>query len=166
VLSGTARRCSRCGLTKPGDEFAGTAGIKVDTYCRPCRSEYGKAHYAANRQRYIEAEARRKRARAEERIAFLIEFFRTHPCVDCGETDPLVLEFDHLRDKHFNIGKQFSSRSWQKILEEMEKCDVVCANCHRRRTARRHGTVRALLVEGRTWPPTPRTYNRLDAGEV
>jgi hypothetical protein len=77
----------------------------------------------------------------------LIEFFRTHPCVDCGETDPLVLEFDHLGDKRFTISHNFSGRNWQSILKEMEKCDVVCANCHRRRTARQFGHLRAVLVE-------------------
>jgi hypothetical protein len=61
------RRCSRCGAVKLAAEFAGRPGVKVDTYCRPCRSAYGKEHYAANRQRYIEMEAKRKRARAEKR---------------------------------------------------------------------------------------------------
>jgi hypothetical protein len=46
-----------------------------------------------------------------------------------------VLEFDHLRDKRFSIGQDISRRSWRSILAEMEKCEVVCANCRRRRTA-------------------------------
>jgi hypothetical protein len=66
--------------------------------------------------------------------------------VDCGETDPLVLEFDHLRDKRFNIGNALPYRNWASILAEIEKCAVVCANCHRRRTARRIGSVRAVLT--------------------
>jgi hypothetical protein len=58
-----------------------------------------------------------------------------------------VLEFDHLEgeDKSFNIGQALSYRNWQSILDEIEKCDVVCANCHRRRTARRLGALRAVL---------------------
>jgi hypothetical protein len=139
-------RCSRCGVVKPAAAFAGTPGVKVDTYCRPCRSAYGKKHYAANRQRYIEMEAKRKRARAEKRMRFLLDFFRTHPCVDCGEDDPLVLEFDHLENKSFDIGAGLPDRPWDSLLAEIEKCEVVCANCHRRRTARRLGSVRALLV--------------------
>lgn len=74
-----------------------------------------------------------------------LEYFRAHPCSDCGETDPLVLEFDHLRDKRFEVTNQFASRNWQEILDEIAKCEVVCANCHRRRTARRAGYLRAVL---------------------
>jgi hypothetical protein len=99
----------------------------------------------ANRQKYIDAEARRKRERAESRTRYLIEYFRAHPCADCGESDPLVLEFDHLRDKRFEVTNQFASRNWQEILDEISKCEVVCANCHRRRTARRAGYLRAVL---------------------
>jgi hypothetical protein len=107
---------------------------------------YGREHYAANRQRYIVLEAKRKRARAEKRMLYLLAYFELHPCVDCGETDPLVLEFDHVRDKFFDIGAGLPDRNWQTILKEIAKCEVVCANCHRRRTAKRLGTVRSLLA--------------------
>ena len=84
-----------------------------------------------------------------ERTGYLIEYFESHPCVECGEADPIVLEFDHLRDKSFAIGPELAKRSWQAILDEIEKCEVVCANCHRRRTAHRRGSVRAVLTNGR-----------------
>ena len=98
-------RCSYCGRMKEPDEFSWRRKNRGqrDTYCRPCRSEYGKAHYAANRQRYIDNAAIRKEAQSKERAKYLIKFFETHPCVDCGESDPLVLEFDHLDDKLFTI---------------------------------------------------------------
>ena len=113
--------------------------------CRSCRSEYGKEHYAANRQRYVDQARDRKRVLARERSAYLIGFFKDHPCCDCGESDPIVLEFDHIFGKSFNIGSALRYRNWQSILDEIAKCEVVCANCHRRRTARRGGHVRALL---------------------
>jgi hypothetical protein len=59
----------------------------------------------------------------------------------------VVLEFDHLRDKLFSVGQDLSRRSWSSILAEIEKCEVVCANCHRRRTARRRGALRMLLSQ-------------------
>jgi hypothetical protein len=147
-MKGKGRRCARCGEVKPLSDFNWRRISKRerDTYCRPCRSAYGKEHYVANRQRYIDLEAKRKRARAQKRMRYLLEYFEVHPCADCGEADPMVLEFDHLRDKSFAIGAGLPDRNWESILREIEKCDVVCANCHRRRTAKRAGTVRALIA--------------------
>ena len=74
-------------------------------------------------------------------------YFRDHPCVDCGETDPIVLEFDHLRDKKFGISTGIRNRNWADVLDEIAKCEVVCANCHRRRTVRRGGFIRAAVAQ-------------------
>ena len=68
-------------------------------YYRPCRADYKQEHYAANRQRYLDNAQKRKQVMLRVRTSFLLEFFTTHPCVDCGETDPIVLEFEHLSDK-------------------------------------------------------------------
>jgi hypothetical protein len=81
-----------------------------------------------------------------ERTAYLVSFLRKHPCVDCGEDDPVVLEFDHLRDKEFSIGKGMRDRPWKRVLAEMDKCEVVCANCHRRQTNRRGGFIRTIVI--------------------
>jgi hypothetical protein len=59
---------------------------------------------------------------------------------------PGVLDFDHRGDKAFAIGEAITYRRWETILAEIAKCDVVCANCHRRRTARRNGSVRAAMA--------------------
>ena len=142
------RRCSRCGIPKPIDEFAWRRRRKLqrDTFCRPCRSAYGKEHYAKNKQRYIDNAAALTRKVRLERTKLLLEYFESHPCVDCGEHDPVVLEFDHLRDKRFDVGNRLVSVKWQTILDEIAKCEVVCANCHRRRTAVRRGALRAVLT--------------------
>jgi hypothetical protein len=140
------RRCGRCSQSKPIAEFAWHRKAKGqrDNYCRPCRAAYKQEHYAAHRQRYVANASRRKRALIAERTAFLIEFFRERPCVDCDETDPLVLEFDHIGQKNFSISVGIRGHKWQSVLDEIERCEVVCANCHRRRTAIRAGFVRAL----------------------
>jgi hypothetical protein len=143
------QRCSRCGEIKPATAFSWRRRAKGqrDTFCRPCRSAYGREHYEAHRQRYIDQAAESKRRLTLERTLYLLDYFKSHPCVDCGELDPVVLEFDHLRDKSFTIGQALSRKGWANILAEMEKCEVVCANCHRRRTAVRRGALRAVLTQ-------------------
>ncbi len=141
--------CTRCRLRKPASNFAWhrKARGQRDTYCQPCRAAYKREHYEANRERYIANAHRRKQAIALERAALLIEFFREQPCVNCGESDPMVLEFDHLADKRFNIAKGLRTHSWRAVLDEIAKCEVVCANCHRRRTAHRGGFARAAVAQ-------------------
>jgi hypothetical protein len=149
ISGGESSRCYRCGETKPIGEFSwrNKAKGRRDSFCRPCRSAYGKEHYAANKQRYIDQAAVVKQRLVRDRWVYLIEFFQSNPCADCGELDPLVLEFDHVAEKSFNIGAALRDRNWQSILDEIDKCEVVCANCHRRRTARRGGFARAQLAE-------------------
>ena len=134
---------------KPLEDFAWRRKAKGQrhNYCRPCHSEYHREHYLANKQRYIDQARERKDALRLERTKYLIEYFATHPCADCGERDPIVLEFDHLGDKLFNIGAVLTYRNWASILAEIEKCEVVCANCHRRRTKKRQKAMRVILAD-------------------
>ena len=142
------QKCYSCGELKPADQLAWRRKQQGqrDSFCRPCRSAYHRKHYAENRRRYVAQAGERKRRLALERTKYLLEYFRAHPCTDCGEGDPVVLEFDHIgEDKLFDIAQSLPYRSWQSILNEMQKCEVVCANCHRRRTAERRGALRHLL---------------------
>src|SRR4051794_22454594 len=112
---------------KPAADFAWRRKSKGqrDSFCRPCRAEYHREHYAANRTRYVkEARARKKRLRLT-RTCYLLEYFIEHPCSDCGEGDPVVLEFDHVTgEKAFDVGQALPYRNWQSILEEIDKCEV------------------------------------------
>ncbi len=155
------RKCARCGVTKALKEFAGVGNKsgKIDCYCRSCRAEYGREHYEANRERYIDLAQRRKDELREINYQLLLKFLRAHPCADCGESDVLVLEFDHVGEKSFGIATALRDRLWPDILVEIGKCDVVCANCHRRRTAQRGGWARfvaAQLPEAEPRAPRPR----------
>jgi hypothetical protein len=151
------RRCDRCGELKAVAEFAWRRRRGVqrrDNYCRGCRAEYQREHYEKHKERYVERAVRRKQQLIAERAKFMIELFRARPCADCGETDPLVLEFDHLVDKKFNVGAGIRERNLQSVRDEIAKCDVVCANCHRRRTAFRAGSLRLVIAQRRAAQPT------------
>ena len=65
----------------------------------------------------------------------LSEIKEASGCTDCGVTNPIVLDFDHLKDKKYNISRMIHDGfSWAAIKKEIAKCEVVCANCHRIRT--------------------------------
>jgi hypothetical protein len=131
--------CTGCGLERPISEFpvkhkkTGARG----TWCRACRSAYGKEHYQQNRGAYLARTKARRHRERDSYWAWLMTYLQSHPCVDCGETDPVVLTFDHrdLKDKTDTIGRLLSRSGWKVFLAEVAKCDVRCANCHRLRTA-------------------------------
>lgn len=67
---------------------------------------------------------------------FVLDYLKSHPCVDCGESNPVVLEFDHITSDKISAISAMIWRpySTEKIAEEIAKCVVRCANCHRRKT--------------------------------
>lgn len=94
-----------------------------------------------------ESSGRKRQARATsiggrgkaENLEFLRNHFRAHPCVDCGETDLAVLEFDHVRGQKTTEVSKLLTSSLARVKAEVALCDVRCANCHRRKTARECG---------------------------
>ncbi len=83
--------------------------------------------------------------------AFVLDYFHTHPCVDCGIGEPVVLEFDHRdpRMKTANVGWLICSGSLEDLKAEIAKCDVRCGNCHRRKTLLQFPSYRAFMAAAR-----------------
>ncbi|MFA6476600.1 MAG: hypothetical protein WCV68_04330 [Candidatus Paceibacterota bacterium] len=72
----------------------------------------------------------------------LLNFLSSKSCLDCGEDDPIVLEFDHInpKSKFKTIAKMLSGHySWDSVLAEISKCEIRCANCHRKKTYGQYG---------------------------
>lgn len=134
-----AKRCSRCGVTKAASEFSiknKKTGLRT-AWCRECRRAYGREHYRANTAAYMSRARKRKPGDRVRARAIVAEYLRAHPCIDCGETDILLLDFDH-RDgsaKRAPVARLVSSGSISLVMAEIAKCDVRCGNCHRKRTA-------------------------------
>jgi hypothetical protein len=82
---------------------------------------------------------RSRLARLHRNWSHIFEYLRLHPCERCGEANPVVLEFDHLRDKLREVTVIAAFGGWADLLAEIEKCRVLCANCHRRHTAQQAG---------------------------
>lgn len=138
------RTCSVCKLDKEISEYSKkrvkkNGEIVYQYSCKACHKIYSDSHYIKNKSKYIKKAIGRRKNYKDEMYKFLIDYFKLHPCVDCGESNPIVLEFDHVSGEKIEaisvmISKQFSK---QIILEEINKCEVRCANCHRLKTAER-----------------------------
>ena len=92
-------------------------------------------------------EKRNKKARDILR-RFLFDFLSSHPCVDCGEQDVVVLDFDHTKNKTTEVSSAVRL-CWplSEVKKEIEKCVVRCANCHRRKTAKERGWWQLSLIQ-------------------
>ena len=101
-----------------------------------CQRVHARRHYERNTVT-IKARARIWNVVNRKAVqAALGLYLQEHPCVVCGESDPVVLEFDH-RDpalKEFSVkSNRAFGMALRNVLAEVAKCDVRCANCHRRR---------------------------------
>jgi hypothetical protein len=130
------KRCGKCGDDKLFDEFAKNKR-KNDgrqQWCRACHHAHHVDYYPKNKKRFRDYDhALRERLRA-----IVFAHLMTNACVDCGEKDPIVLDFDHVRGvKAFNIAVATANGavSTRTLMEEISKCEIRCANCHRRKTS-------------------------------
>ena len=135
------KTCSRCKKEKLLSEF----NFKIKArglysyQCRECSRYYIKSHYNNNRTYYLLKAKKRNQKIRDEARTYIWNYLTKHPCLDCSEKDPVVLEFDHTRDKLFTISSVGRNRSLLQIKEEVKKCEIRCANCHRRKTAKQFG---------------------------
>ena len=136
----TEKYCTKCKRVKLHGEFRAntTRAYGLQNWCKLCEDANKAKWYETNS---VEAKKRSrdgKAARHKVLIDFIVSYFADHPCIDCGETDILVLDFDHVRGKKIaSISAWLSGKhSLDKIKHEIGKCEVRCSNCHRRRTAR------------------------------
>jgi len=98
------------------------------------RREYQRAYmrnwYQKNKAKHI-SYVRNRAGRIE---AWLKEYKSSLSCLECGESHPACLEFHHLNpeDKKFSIGRKERRKSLKSLKDEIAKCRVLCANCHRK----------------------------------
>lgn len=151
------RLCPGCGETRALSEFnwKDRAKGKPQVYCKECSRRYLRDHYERNRPYYVRKARVRNRAVRRSLLDRVLEYLSTHPCIDCGEADPVVLDFDHVdpATKSFDItAKIGNGGAWRTIEAEIAKCVVRCANDHRRRTARQFGWYRLEAFQTNSAP--------------
>lgn len=134
--------CPRCKQDLPDADFNKNKARKdgLSSVCRLCNSAYKKEYYAVNSSSIVDKVLKRR----QEIKELFWKYKEDLPCMDCGLVDPIVLDFDHLRDKDRNVSQMVADGlGWESILAEIAKCEPVCSNCHRRRTHYRRQAVLA-----------------------
>jgi hypothetical protein len=130
------RICSRCKASKPITDFnfRSRATDVRHIYCRECGKKFTRSHYRRNKRQYLDRNMRAKKERRE-----YLRQVKSRPCADCGVQYPYyVMDFDHREgeEKIFELNRVVYV-TMRAVKREIEKCDVVCSNCHRERTYQR-----------------------------
>ncbi len=133
------KHCKSCNEDKPISEFSFKNKSKgtLNSKCRVCRNAYVKTHYKQNKRQYLDRNKRYLPEKIEKTKMMFCEYLSNHKCLHCGESDIRTFEFDHRNptEKVHNVYTMLSQGvSWKKILLEIDKCDVLCSNCHKKRT--------------------------------
>lgn len=143
--------CTKCGITKNLSSFYNNKTHKdgKSSHCKKCYCAGRRQAYAENRNNIKEQQRLNKIRYKDVNRKYIWKYLVTHPCVDCGETNIIKLDFDHIEPdkKLFNI----STIKWislEGLKKEIAKCDVRCSNCHRVRTA----------IQQNSWRVNPEKY--------
>lgn len=134
--------CGKCGDPKDESLFRKrTMKTKVglQSWCAECMDSNRMKSYYENHDHEIERKKKQRKSNRKENMIRIFAILEESGCVDCGEKDPVVLDFDHLGDKKFTISNRVDQYKWERIAAEIAKCVVRCANCHRRKTAKELG---------------------------
>ncbi len=148
--------CSKCKIEKPETEYfvKDKKSGRLHTHCKGCYKEHRKTYYAEHYLKYRDmyrerAKVRRAQIKHSLRVK-LVSYLKDKSCKICGESDIRTLEFDHLDPaaKRFGIAMAITDgRKWSDILEEIELCQILCANCHKKRTAAQYGWYKAIGID-------------------
>ena len=134
--------CTKCKIELNNDLFNKNKSKKdgLNNICKICSKERSRKYYNDNRQNHIyNISIRNERLRNRNR-KLIVDYLSSKSCIDCGNLDSRVLEFDHLpefkkfKDVSYLIAGGYSE---EIIRKEIDKCEVVCCNCHRVRTINR-----------------------------
>lgn len=137
------KHCPSCKQERSVSEFSKNRYRKdgIQTSCKQCQKERDKTYYQSTK---IEHDATNKRLRLRNQQA-VYGYLKTHPCVDCSLSDPVVLTFDHVQGKKLGNVSDMVKRpcSLLTIFNEIEKCEVRCFNCHMIKDFPRRGFLNA-----------------------
>ena len=125
------KQCTQCRETKDISEFASHPTQGTQSCCKLCQRAVSAEWYKNNKKRQ-QKNVQLNKQRLKE---CLVEHKRRLSCSVCSESESICLDFHHLdpKEKDFNIAEaSFNGKGWSTILKEINKCVVLCSNCHRK----------------------------------
>lgn len=137
MVTAKIKKCSLCQTKKEHNCFNKKKNSKdgLQNVCRSCNKQRAKRYYKENHKKHLGIIYNRKLKRKEVNQKLFFDFLLKSKCVDCSESNPLVLELDHIRDKRKEVSiLLLYGYSWKVIKQEIDKCEVRCANCHSKKT--------------------------------
>lgn len=149
-----SQACRDCDVKLTICSFNVRSNGKRSTQCRACASEASRKHYEANQDK-VKAASRLSGPRSARRNRqWLRSFLADKVCMDCAESCADIMEFDHRRSvKRRTVSELVhSGASIKSIKAEIAKCDLLCPNCHRRRSAQDQNNYLWTHLAGATWP--------------
>ncbi len=129
------KTCSKCKLTLDKSEFYKSAntGDGLQLRCKECSKNRAREGYKERKSQGIDSTAEITKLKKRLVVQIMNEYKRTKGCCFCGQNVSCCLDFHHKDPsiKEYNVSRLISSKSIKKIVEEVKKCLLVCANCHR-----------------------------------
>lgn len=130
------KKCTKCFIEKDDSEFHRRGKI-LQANCKLCKSIDQRERRDRDKNAFNAKKWEHCKKRKEVLKDYILSYLKSHPCINCGENDPVVLEFDHRSEKEFSVALGIQrAYSLDKVKQEIDKCDVLCANCHKRKTAK------------------------------
>jgi len=127
-------QCSHCNTYKHEHEY-----YKDKKQCKACHRVKKRLSYYFKSSEDKRITAERQEKRRKENMLKIMHIKMQHGCIDCGNKNPLHLDFDHQHSKKKNISNM-NTDSWENIELEISKCEIRCSNCHRTKTHRENNS--------------------------
>lgn len=140
----THRRCSRCHEEKAVSFFSKKRdGFQKE--CKDCRRIYARSHYQVNKEAYKRRARESNKDQRARSYRLIYDHLKSNPCVDCGQNDVFLLEFDHVRGEKRAGVRELAGHGIEAVKEEINKCEVRCKKCHVIVTCLRQGVEHYFL---------------------
>ncbi|MDB5177030.1 MAG: hypothetical protein JWN75_698 [Candidatus Saccharibacteria bacterium] len=145
--------CTKCLVSKFESDFfvKDKKTGRLHTQCKECYKSHRKTYYAEHYSKYgdlYRERAKLRRIEIQQGLrSKMLEYLHGKSCALCGENDIRTFEFDHLEPKlkSFGIARAIGDGTkWDKILLEIQKCRILCANCHKKHTSSQFGWYKTL----------------------